>query len=103
MDNQNQWIDQMLDSLEEVKSVQASPDFKKRMETLVLDNYQSVTKLNKTYLLAIAASFAMLLAANMMICMNLLEDNTSENYVSISDELQEDSYLLIPTKNIYHE
>ncbi|MEN0052002.1 MAG: hypothetical protein AAF806_33360 [Bacteroidota bacterium] len=90
-------IDKILEDLAQVERAMPSEQFLKRMENVAVAYVVARSQMSKTTVLAIAASFALLLTANIWIW-NEFQSTTTE-----STTLVETDYDLIPTKSIYYE
>ncbi len=95
--NTNNFTQELLNALDHARPIKAPSSLYKKMEQVALSTINHKLSFSKQTVLAIAASFLLLLSANVvLINMNLNRLETT------SDELTS-SYDLVPTKSLYHE
>lgn len=87
---------ELLNALEQNKKSEVSDDILNRMEKLTLNKIYQSSNFSTATLMAIAASFLLLVSANFI----LVNQNQSNTFV---EEEKKESYVLIPAKSIYHE
>lgn len=102
MIDHNKWIKESLESLDNVKKVKADDQFLRKMEEMVLTYKKPENKVNALFVWSIAASFTLIIMANIAIFKTYCSDEYVNNQTDIKSELSSD-YLLIPAKNIYDE
>jgi hypothetical protein len=94
----NNWTDEVINSLDNIERAKPSQEFLARMESKMTTYYATSKQLKGTSLLLIAASFAILIAANLTI----VSINTSENTQQTA-ELPSSTYELIPNKYLFND
>ena len=94
----NRKANQIIEGLDNAKKAMPSEDFLSKMEYLA-ESYTSIAeKISLKYIMGIAASFAILVIANISMY-------GGSNQISINNtEIQSEStYNLVPTKSLYNE
>ncbi len=95
--NTNNFTNELLTALENAHVVKAPGALFKKMEQVALSTIQKNKRFSKAMVIGIAASFLVLLTANVVLI------GMSNARSEISAEQMASSYQLIPTKALYHE
>lgn len=102
MSDNKYWIDDIMNAIETATPVIADKQFALKMEQIALKSLSTKKMVSLPWVMAVAASFLLLLSANVMIFSHSVNStSTNEQYAQISD--YENSMYLMPTKFIEYE